>query len=242
MLNIIRFVYFSLNSLKIVKYLKMKATHVIVEEIIKKSPFLEEALAEGIINLSSLSRQIKPEIDEELQKDVQIGAIVMALKRLSPKFDPNLKIRVKKVINKLGDITVRSKITYYTFANSDTIIDKQAVLLKGLKGKKDTFFAFTQGVYETTIILSDSEHSDVDNIFRGETLIQDTSGLSSITIKLPSENADVSGIYYFILKKIAWEGINISDIISTMHEFTIIVDDEYIDRAFSILKNLNKNI
>tara|TARA_B100000809_G_scaffold70283_1_gene67755 strand:+ start:3837 stop:4499 length:663 start_codon:yes stop_codon:yes gene_type:complete len=220
----------------------MKATHVIVEEIIKKSPFLEEALAEGIINLSSLSRQIKPEIDEELQKDVQIGAIVMALKRLSPKFDPNLKIRVKKVINKLGDITVRSKITYYTFANSDTIIDKQAVLLKGLKGKKDTFFAFTQGVYETTIILSDSEHSDVDNIFRGETLIQDTSGLSSITIKLPSENADVSGIYYFILKKIAWEGINISDIISTMHEFTIIVDDEYIDRAFSILKNLNKNI
>jgi hypothetical protein len=220
----------------------MKATHVIVEEIIKKSPFLEEALAEGIINLSSLSRQIKPEIDEELQKDVQIGAIVMALKRLSPKFDPNLKIRVKKVINKLGDITVRSKITYYTFANSDTIIDKQAVLLKGLKGKKDTFFAFTQGVYETTIILSDSEHSDVDSIFKGETLIQDTSGLSSITIKLPSENADVSGIYYFILKKIAWEGINISDIISTMHEFTIIVDDEYIDRAFSILKNLNKNI
>ena len=75
----------------------MKATHVIVEEIIKKSPFLEEALAEGIINLSSLSRQIKPEIDEELHKDVQIGAIVMALKRLSPKFDPNLKIKVKKV-------------------------------------------------------------------------------------------------------------------------------------------------
>ena len=220
----------------------MKATHVIVEEIIKKSPFLEEALAEGIINLSSLSRQIKAEIDEELQKDVQIGAIVMALKRLSPKFDPNLKIRVKKVINKLGDITVRSKITYYTFANSETIIDKQTELLKRLKGKKDTFFTFTQGVYETTIILSDSEHSDVDSLFRGETLIQETSGLSSITIKLPSENADVSGIYYFILKKIAWEGINISDIISTMHEFTIIVDDESIDRAFSILKNLNKNI
>lgn len=46
----------------------MKATHVVVEEIIKKSPFLEEALAEGIINLSSLSRQIKPEIDEQLHK------------------------------------------------------------------------------------------------------------------------------------------------------------------------------
>jgi len=218
----------------------MKATHVIVEEIIKKSPFLEEALAEGIINLSSLSRQIKPEIDEITGKDVQIGAIVMALKRLSPKFDPNLKIKVKKVINKLGDITVRSKITYYTFNNSETIVEKQANLLKKLQGKKDIFFAFSQGVYETTIILSDSEHEGFDDIFKDETLIQKTQGLSSLTIKLPSENADVSGIYYFILKKIAWEGINILDIISTMHEFTIIVDDDSIDRAFTILKNLNK--
>jgi len=219
----------------------MKATHVIVEEIIKKSPFLEEALAENIINLSSLSRQIKPEIEEQLNKKVQTGAIVMALKRLSPKFDPNLKIKVKKVINKLGDITVRSRITYYTFENSETIIDKQAALLKELKGKKDTFFAFSQGVYETTIILSDSAHNNADTIFKDETLIQSSEGLSSITIKLPSENADVSGIYYFILKKIAWEGINILDIISTMHEFTIIVNDESIDGAFSILKNLTKD-
>ncbi|MCB9360214.1 MAG: aspartate kinase [Flavobacteriales bacterium] len=219
----------------------MKATHVIVEEIIKKSPFLEEALAEGIINLSSLSRQIKPEIDELTNKDVQIGAIVMALKRLSPKFDPNLKIKVKKVIGKLGDITVRSKITYYTFNNSETLIEKQAILLNTLKNKKDIFFAFSQGVYETSIILSDSDFDGFDEIFKQETLVQKTNGLSSLTIKLPSENADVSGIYYFILKKIAWEGINILDIISTMHEFTIIVDDDSIDRAFTILKNLNKN-
>jgi len=219
----------------------MKATHVIVEEIIKKSPFLEEALAEGIINLSSLSRQIKPEIDEQLNKDVQIGAIVMALKRLSPKFDPNLKIRVKKVINKLGDITVRSRITYFTYKNSETLIDKQVELLKRLNGKKDIFFAFSQGVYETSLVLSDSENTDTENLFKGEHLVQETKGLSSITIKLPSENADVSGIYYFLLKKIAWEGINILDIISTMHEFTIIVNDESVDRAFSILKNVNKD-
>lgn len=71
-------------------------------------------------------------------------------------------------------------------------------------------------------------------------MLQASTGLSSLTIKLPSENADVSGIYYFILKKLAWEGINILDIISTMHEFTIIVNDENIDRAFSILKNINR--
>ncbi len=218
----------------------MKATHVVVEEIIKKSPFLEEALAEGIINLSSLSRQIKAEIDEQLNKDVQIGAIVMALKRLSPKFDPNLKIKVKKIIHKLGDITVRSNITYYTYSNSETLIEKESILLKNMKNKKDIFFALSQGVYETTVILSNSEHENIDFLFKGEKLIQKTKELSSITIKLPSENSDVSGIYYFILKKIAWEGINVLEIISTTHEFTIIVNDENVDRAFSILKRINK--
>lgn len=219
----------------------MKATHVVVEEIIKKSPFLEEALAEGIINLSSLARQIKPEIEAETNKVVNSGAIVMALKRLSPKFDPNLKIKVKKVINRLGDITVRSNVTYYTFENSSSLVDKQSSLLNLLKSKKEIFYTFSQGVYETTIILSDSQHKDVDRLFANEKMIQKTEHLSSITIKLPSENSDVSGIYYFILKKIAWEGINILEVISTTHEFTIIVDDHDIDRAFSILKNINKD-
>ena len=218
----------------------MKATHVIVEEIIKRSPFLEEALSEGLINLSSLSRQIKPEIDEKLHKDVQIGAIVMALKRLSPKFDSNLKVKVKKAIYNLGDITVRSRINHYTYEITESITDKQSDLIKKLTKKKDIFYAFTQSVYGASIILSDSEDETVQKLFKNEKLIGKIAQLSSITIKLPSGHSSTSGVYYFILKKIPWEGINVLDRISSIHEFTIIVDDESVDRAFSILKNLNK--
>lgn len=218
----------------------MKPIHVTVEEIIKQSPFLEEALAEGIINLSSLARQIKPRIDQFSEKEVQIGAIVMALKRLSPKFDPRLKVKLKKVIHKLGDIIVRSNISYFTYSNSETLIEKEAELLRKLRDKKDVFFAFSRGIYESSIILSNSNQTGMEHIFGTENLIQQSHQLSSITIKLPSENADVSGIYYYILKQIAWEGINILDIISTMHEFTIIVDDNNVERAFTILKNLNR--
>lgn len=218
----------------------MKATHVIVEEIIKRSPFLEEALSEGLINLSSLSRQIKPEIDEKIHKNVQVGAIVMALKRLSPKFDSNLKIKVKKAINNLGDITVRSRINHYTFEITESIADNQSDLLKRLAKKKDIFYAFTQSVYGASIVLSDSEEKTVEKLFKDEKLIGKIEKLSSITIKLPSGHFGTSGVYYFILKKIAWEGINVLDMISSIHEFTIIVDDGSVDRAFSILKSLNK--
>lgn len=34
-----------------------------VEQVIKKKPFLESALIEGIVNISALSRKIKGEIE-----------------------------------------------------------------------------------------------------------------------------------------------------------------------------------
>lgn len=55
-----------------------------VEEVIKKKPFLEGALVEGLINLSALARQLKPEIEKKVGKEVNDSAVIMALNRLVP--------------------------------------------------------------------------------------------------------------------------------------------------------------
>ena len=41
----------------------MKTIASVVEDYIKTKPFLSTALSQGIINLTSLSRQIQPEIE-----------------------------------------------------------------------------------------------------------------------------------------------------------------------------------
>jgi hypothetical protein len=51
----------------------------VVQDIIQKTPFLEEGLQKNIINLSSLARYIKPEVEERTFKEVGESAIVMAL-------------------------------------------------------------------------------------------------------------------------------------------------------------------
>ena len=61
----------------------MKTISSVVENYIKNKPFLSTSLSEGIINLTSLSRRIKPEIESVLKKKVRSGAIVMSLKRIS---------------------------------------------------------------------------------------------------------------------------------------------------------------
>lgn len=209
-----------------------------VTEIVSRKPFLEETLASGLINLSSLAREIHPEVCAKLNKDVKHGAIVMALKRLKPTINFQINLRVKKVINLLGDIIVRSSLADYTFRNSPTLIVAQTKLLDIISKRTEIFYAFSQGIYETTLILSDSIDDEVRALFARESMTYNFRNLSSITIKLPEENSQVFGVYYHILKKLAYEGINILEIVSTTHEFTVIVNDEDVDSAFSVLKNL----
>ena len=58
----------------------MKTISAAVEHYIKRKPFLQSALAQGIINLTSLARQVQPEIEQQLGREIRSGAVVMALK------------------------------------------------------------------------------------------------------------------------------------------------------------------
>lgn len=206
-----------------------------VEEVIKKKPFLEGALLEGLINLSALARQLKPEIEKKAGREVNDSAIIMALNRLVPRLELLSAMKFKRVIENLGDIIVRSNLADIAFANSSTLFERQALLLDRVRSLKDVFCTFSQGIYETTLVVSQSIMPLVEEIFADEVLIARSDDLSSITVKLPAENTVCPGVYYYIFKELAWDNINIAEVISTTNEFTVVVGDQDIHRAFTIL-------
>lgn len=216
----------------------MKTISSVVEHYIKTKPFLLSALSQGIINLTSLSRNMMPELEQELGKDVKQGAVVMALKRLSEELDFRVNHKILKVLKNIGEITVRSSLIDYTFAVSETILDKQAALISEINKENGIFYTSSRGVNETNIVLSNSVGYLVDKHFSGEKLIQKLDNLASITVKLPKENISIPGIYYFIFQRLAWEGIIINEVISTSNEFTILVSEEEVDVAFKVIKDL----
>lgn len=216
----------------------MKTISSIVEDYIKKKPFLQSALSQGIINLTSLSRIVKPDIEEQLGKDVRNGAIVMALKRLSDDLEFRATHKIIKVLKNIGEITVRSSLTDFTFLVSDTILENQTLLLKEISKNKEVFYTSSRGVNETNIVVSDILDPAVEKLFQHEKCTQKATNLSSITVKLPAENVSVPGIYYFIFQRLAWEGIVLYEVISTTNEFTILVNDEQVDVAFRTIKDL----
>ncbi|EKE13737.1 MAG: hypothetical protein ACD_12C00848G0006 [uncultured bacterium] len=208
----------------------------IVRKIINRTPFLAESLNEGIINLSALARIIKPEIETELYKKIKNGAIIMALKRLSNQ--QSIKVDITKVFKNSPDIIVRSNLIEFTLINSQSLIVKHKALLETVNSHKEYFGTITEGVFETTIITSVELKTSIEKIYQDEKVIFRSNNLSSVTIKLAEENINTPGVYYFILKPLAWEGINIVEVVSTSHEITLILEAKNVDRAFTILKNL----
>lgn len=216
----------------------MKTISSVVENVIHRKPFLQTALAEGIINLTSLSRQIRPEIEGVLGKEVREGAIVMALKRLSEHLEFRATHKIVKVLKDIGEITVRSSLVDYTFLTSESILEKQAELMREIHRTPDVFYTSSRGVNEINIVTSDRLEPFIDDLFKLERLTQKVKNLASVTVRLPHENVTVPGIYYFIFQRLAWEGIVLHEVISTTNEFTIIVDDPEADRAFKVIKAL----
>jgi len=209
-----------------------------VQEILVSRPFLEEALSREIINFSALAKDLNTTISEMLRKPVKDGAIMMALRRYDQPINTENTVRLKNVFKNLGDITVRSNLSDFTFQNSKTLINSHSKVLDKINTKHQIFYAFTRGIFESNIMSSTSEKESIFEVFKNETLIGLQDNLSAISINLPEGNSKIVGLYYQIFKRLAWENVTLYEVISTTNEFTILVEDHLVDKAFSVIKGL----
>ena len=216
----------------------MKTIASCVQDIILSSPFLEEGLSRQIINFSALAKDLNQPISEMLRKPVKDGAIMMALRRHHQTLNLDNSARLTKVFKNLGDITVRSNLSDFTFQNSKTLIHSHSQVLEKISANHQIFYAFTRGMFESNIIISTSEKESILKAFENETQIGLQDKLSAISIYLPKGNSKIAGLYYQIFKRLAWDKITLYEVVSTTNEFTIVVEDDLVDKAFSVIKRL----
>ncbi len=218
----------------------MKTIQETVETIINRTPFIEEAMQDKLINVSSLARAIKPEVEQTLGKKVKSGAIMMSINRISPINILRIRKNIKSFSLKLGDFIVRSDLLDYTFKNTGSLHKQISVLFSKTGNNRESFFTVSQGIFETNIVVSKNLKPEIELLFSKEKIVSSIEKLASITIKLPKINVEQSGIYYFILKQLAWANIPLQEIISTTNEITLVVKEEDINKTFSILIDLKK--
>lgn len=209
-----------------------------VRHYVDTHPFIEEGLSDGIINYLGLARKIKPDIESFCQSPVKAGAIVMALKRLSPSYYYQVSAGIKNFLSRLGQFTVRYDIHDYTFKNSSSLISLQPKIFREVALNPELYYSFSQGLSESTIISSKMLQTKITRLLAAEQLLSHKENLAALTIMLPKENTEISGIYYFIFKELAWQNINVVEVISTTNEFTLVVHEKDVEESFRLIRKL----
>ena len=144
----------------------MKTIQETVETIIQRTPFIEEAMQDKLINVSSLARLIQPDVEQALGKEVKPGAIMMSINRMSPMEILKIRKNIKSLSLKLGDFIVRSDLYDYTYKNSTSLYSHVSKIFAKIGDNRESFFTVSQGIFETNIVISANLKDAIDTIFR----------------------------------------------------------------------------
>ena len=203
----------------------------LVEAEVRNTPFLEDALTDGIINHSALARRLRPAIERELLRPVSQAAVMMAIRRVAP-----ARRRKPARSARLGQLTLRSHLTALTYQASPQSAAKVRRLFDRLSRRRREFVTYTQGVSEIMVVVSADAEDAAAEAMAGEHQIARLRHLAAIVIRLPQATVRRPGVYYGLLKQLAWRDINVVDVVSTFTEFTIVVEDSDVDGAFGALR------
>ena len=197
-------------------------------QIVQESPFVQETLRVGWLNLSQYAISILPEIETKLYKKVQLGSIITALGRIRLELEKLFEIKLK-----INDISMKVPITEFNFVRQTGSQLSIAKLFEDLKSVPNNFLNVINGNTETGIFINSNHSQFVLDNFENPNLV--LSDLAAISIKFDFEYLDNLGSVYEVLRLLVWSKINLLEIISTYTELTLIVHKKDSTKVFEIL-------
>ncbi|MFC1704929.1 hypothetical protein ACFLZ6_01220 [Nanoarchaeota archaeon] len=211
----------------------------LVKKIINDKPFLEEALSQKLISYGNLAEQIKPKLEEELGKEIKHSAIVMALRRYSDELDEG-QVRVAP-FDYSSEITMKTNLCDFCVVKSQSLLAKLKQLYGLVNFERGDHLNVILGNYEISIVINERYKDKLVNFLKGEKILSKETNLAALTIAFKGDFLHTPGIIFNVIRKLAWENINIYEVVSTLTELTLILSKKDSIKAYDSLYNLVGN-
>jgi len=206
----------------------------IVKRMASKQPFVEEALARGIISIANLAEEMQPGIERELGKKAKLPAIVMALRRHSEDIAEHRKKNSR--FDYQGEILMKTNIADFTVVKSHSLLAKLRTVYSLVDYERGDTLNVILGNNEVSIIINEKYAEKLKKFLQGEKITNTEKGLVALAIIFTSDDFLHSpGVIFNAVRKLAWENINIYEVVSTMTELTFILRKEDSIRAYDVL-------
>ncbi len=205
-----------------------------VKRIIDRSPFLSDMLIQDIASYSNLALSIKPKVEELYGSSVSTSSIVMAIRRYADEL--RAKPRGKRSEDIGYEIQMKTNIYDVNLHRDDRFVSKLPEIYGSVHPENGDFINVTIGSHEITLSVSENCREVVDSVLKDFDIVHSYSDLVALTIAFHGNFLQTPGITYLAVRKLAWEHINIIEIVSTMNVLTFIISREDSHRAYQALE------
>ena len=211
----------------------------VVTKIVSESPYLSDGLTRDLINISALAREIRPQIESQLTKRVSHGSVVMALKRYS---EQKSTISFKHPREYFGDMALKANLSAFSVQNSPRVSERIAALQEEGWRDQQAFITITKGIWVSTIVISNNLLHSVKKHLEGTHYTYEYDAIAAITLRFEDQHHETPGLIQYPLQLLAWRGISLYQIVSTMDELSLIVAEKDVERCFQALGPLRSDV
>ena len=205
-----------------------------VRRIILDKPMFAEMLLKNYLNLSSFAIDIIPQIQLLTYKTPTKSSVVMALSRVSKEIHNTQNIDFK-----VNDVSVKYPLSEINFPIPiQFCTEKINSIYKNIANQENHYLNVVSGNSKTTIFVNTNLKSLIFQSFKDSSSNLELDGLASVSLKFSSEYFEQIGITYKVLQALAWNNINLVEVVSTYTEITLIIKQQDTQRLIDIL---NKN-
>ena len=209
----------------------------VVNDILSRQVFLRECIDKDIVSYNKLALNLKPEIEAEMGRKVKLNTITMALRRIAEK---NNK-RVTKPSFNYSIESIKTNICYVVFEESSTLLYNLQNLYPIIDFKKGGILNIIQGNFEVAIIINKKYKKQLFELMENEKAIEVIDEIVSISLAYPDGFIYTPGILYDISGFLAWENINVIDIVLTKMELNLIIHKKDLMRCYKTLGKFSDN-
>lgn len=207
----------------------------VVQKLIDQKIYVQEAMNNEIISYSSLAKKIKHEVEEILEKPVKTHAIEMSLRR----YKEHIKQKHTQIkFDYSSDIIMKTKICDISVSRSPTLIEKLKKLYDVVKFEKGDILNIIQGSSELSIVTNERYKIKFLEILKNEKVLNIEENLISLTMTFSRDFLYTPGVIFNIIRNVAWENINIFEIVSTNTELTFIIHKKDAIKGYRALEKL----
>jgi len=208
----------------------------IVNKLVNEKIYLHEALSKKIASYGSVAKRLKPEIEKELGRDVEHTAIVTALRRYSDK----ISNRSKEVTfnTKHSEVNLKTHIIDINVLKTQELFDKLKRFYDLVDFEKGDILHIIYGRTHVAIVTNERYKEKILALLQNLKIKKIEENLVALTFTVGKQRIEKPGVLFKITRSLAWENINIVEIISVDMEVTFIVDKKDAIRGYNALESL----